>query len=184
MLHIFKVVNFKKILILALIFLLPFGASSGKSAENNEIDRTQRVYFSPNGHVRSRIIEEVNRSKYSIDIAVFNFTSTGIRSALRKAFKRGVRIRVVADKRESEDFHSAIGSLIRDGIAVKLIQGKGRNGLMHHKFAVFDHEILLTGSYNWTETAERYSYENALFLRDKTLINDYQKEFDLLWGKA
>ena len=101
-----------------------------------------------------------------------------------KAQKRGVKIRIVTDQGESENSHSVTRSLVRSGFPVKFIKGKGKNGLMHDKFALFDHSLLLTGSYNWTETAERYNYENALFLRDKSLIGEYEKEFDLLWAKA
>ena len=124
------------------------------------------------------------RDHADIDIAVFHITSYGIKSALKKALKRGVQIRIVTDQGQSEDIHSVIGLLMEDGFAVKLFKGKGRNGLMHNKFAVFDHKLLLTGSYNWTETAEHYSYENVLFLPEKSLIKEYEKEFDLFWAKA
>ena len=144
----------------------------------------QEAYFSPNGHIKSRIIDEITNAKDSIDIAVFNITSLGIRTALKKAQKKDLRIRILADQGQSEDLHSIVGSLMQDGFKVKLIKGKGRNGLMHNKFAIFDHQLLLTGSYNWTETAEHYNYENALFLRDKSLVKEYEKEFDLLWAKA
>ncbi len=147
------------------------------------LKNTEKVYFSPNGHIKARIVEEINATKGSLDIAVFNFTSFSIKAALNKALKRGVRIRFITDQGESENVHSAIGSLIEDGVKVKLVKGKGENGLMHNKFAIFDHRLLLTGSYNWTETAEHYNYENALFLEDKSLIKDYENEFERLWSK-
>ena len=145
---------------------------------------TQEAYFSPNGHIKSRIIDEITSAKDSIDIAVFNITSLGIRTALKKAKKKGLQIRILADQGESEGLHSIVGSLMQDGFKVKLVKGRGENGLMHNKFAIFDHQLLLTGSYNWTETAEHANYENALFLRNKSLIKEYEKEFDLLWAKA
>lgn len=157
---------------------------AAKTPQETAVNLSQQIYFSPNGQIRSRIIQEINNSKNSIDIAVFNITSYGIKSALKKALKRGVQIRIVTDQGESEDIHSVISLLKEDGFAVKLLQGKGRNGLMHNKFAVFDHKLLLTGSYNWTETAEHYNYENALFLPEKPLIKAYEKEFDGLWAKA
>ena len=144
---------------------------------------SQEAYFSPNGHIKGRIIDEIANAKDSIDIAVFNITSLGIKTALKKTQKRGVPIRILSDQGQSEDLHSVMGSLLEDGFKIKLIEGKGQNGLMHNKFAIFDHKLLLTGSYNWTETAEHYNYENVLFLRDKNLIKAYQNEFDLLWSK-
>ena len=169
--------NFLKILrIFALVTTLGLNSSASFSA-------AQEVYFSPNGHIRNRIVDEITNAKDFIDIAVFNITSVGIRTALKKAQKKGVSIRILTDQGESEDIHSMVGPLIEDGFKIKLVKGKGRNGLMHNKFAIFDHKLLLTGSYNWTETAEHYNYENALFLHDKNLIKEYQAEFDSIWSK-
>ena len=154
------------------------------SAEKIKVDSSQKVYFSPNGQIKDHIVNEINNAKTSIDIAVFNFTSNGLKTALKKALKKGVEIRIVTDQGQSEDIHSAVESLLQDGFKIKIVKGKGRNGLMHNKFAVFDHNLLLTGSYNWTETAEHYNYENALFLEDKPLVKEYEKEFNSLWASA
>ncbi len=175
----------KKIFKNTSIFILALSlasASLGAKKSENTVSSSQEVYFSPNGRIKSRLIEEINNAKESIDIAVFNITSIGIRNSLKKAQKKGVPIRIITDQGESGDVHSVVGSLLEDGFKVKLVKGKGQNGLMHNKFAIFDHKLLFTGSYNWTETAEHYNYENALFLRDKNLIKEYQSEFDSLWS--
>ncbi len=164
----------KKISLLLLVLWL--GISSATAG-------AQDAYFSPNGHIKNKIVETITGAKDSVDIAVFNITSLGIQAALKKALKKGVRIRIVTDQGASEDVHSVVGSMMQDGVKIRLVKGKGKNGLMHNKFAIFDHKLLLTGSYNWTETAEHYNYENAVFLRDKDLIQEYQKEFDSLWSK-
>ena len=52
---------------------------------------------------------------------------------------------------------------------------------MHHKFALFDGEKLLTGSYNWTRSAAERNHENLLISDDKRLISAYTKTFDTLW---
>ena len=161
------------------VFILALFLSVGSVAA-----AAQEAYFSPNGHIKSRIIDEIANAQDSIDIAIFNITSLGIKTALKKARKKGLQIRILVDQGESEDMHSIVGSLLKDGFNIKLVKGKGAHGLMHNKFAIFDHKLLFTGSYNWTETAEHNNYENALFLRDKSLIKEYEKEFDLLWAKA
>src|SRR3989338_5341934 len=65
----------------------------------------QEAYFSPNGHVRDRAIEEISNAEESIDIAVYNITSAGLRTALKQAQKKGVSIRIITDQGESEDSH-------------------------------------------------------------------------------
>ena len=55
---------------------------------------------------------------------------------------------------------------------------------MHHKFMIVDDEELITGSYNWSDTAEEKNYENIIhyFGRNvKEVIADFRKEFDKLW---
>ena len=40
-----------------------------------------------------------------------------------------------------------------------------REGLMHHKFALIDNQILLNGSFNWTEWAVWENCENLVITR-------------------
>jgi phosphatidylserine/phosphatidylglycerophosphate/cardiolipin synthase-like enzyme len=53
---------------------------------------------------------------------------------------------------------------------------------MHYKFAIFDGKLLVTGSYNWTASAERFNQENALFLDEPDIIRRYQARFDQLFN--
>ena len=63
-----------------------------------------------------------------------------------------------------------------------LMHGRGR-GIMHHKFAVFDGQLLFTGSYNWTESAEVANFENALLVDDPALVARYAALFERLFAR-
>jgi phosphatidylserine/phosphatidylglycerophosphate/cardiolipin synthase-like enzyme len=52
---------------------------------------------------------------------------------------------------------------------------------MHHKFAIFDEEILLTGSYNWTRGASNNNQENLILSNDRRLLKAFRGEFERLW---
>ena len=54
---------------------------------------------------------------------------------------------------------------------------------MHHKFALFDTQTLVTGSYNWTRSAAKNNEENFVVLADPGLTASYSKEFEQLWEK-
>lgn len=140
-------------------------------------------YFSPNGGVSSNIINAINNTKSSIDLAIFDLTSEDIAASLEKAKSRGVKIRIVADSRQAKGAHSDITGLTREGLNIKITHGEGR-GIMHNKFAIFDGKLMVTGSYNWTNNAERFNYENAIFITDSNVIGAYQKEFDKMWKSA
>ncbi len=52
---------------------------------------------------------------------------------------------------------------------------------MHHKFAVFDGKTVITGSYNWSNSAETRNYENVVVLHDSKIALAYHSEFERLW---
>lgn len=139
------------------------------------------VYFSPNGGARDRLLRAINHTKATIDLAVFDFTSGELAGALLTAKERGVVIRIVADARQAQGKHSEIPFLLEKGVKIRLARGNGR-GIMHHKFAIFDGKLLVTGSYNWTDSAERSNHENALILDDRTIIQRYQAHFERLFN--
>jgi phosphatidylserine/phosphatidylglycerophosphate/cardiolipin synthase-like enzyme len=138
------------------------------------------AYFSPNGGIRHRLLRAINMTKATIDLAVFDFTSGELAGALLAAKERGVVIRIVADARQAQGKHSEVPLLLARGVKVRLTTGQGR-GLMHHKFALFDGQLVLTGSYNWTESAERANFENAVLLDNPTVVQRFQAQFESLF---
>ncbi len=159
------------VLLALLLLLAPLSYASAKTT----------VLFSPHGGIRDRIIREINRSKTSIDVAIYSFTSGEIAWALERARTRGVKIRIVMDYKQSRGRHSEHRFLVGKGFDVRLSQRRGR-GLMHHKFAVFDGRRLFCGSYNWSENAESYNEENAIFSDEAWLAKAFLREFERIWA--
>lgn len=54
---------------------------------------------------------------------------------------------------------------------------------MHNKVIVIDDEILITGSFNFTDSAEMRNAENLLIIRSKELSKIYTDEFKRLTPK-
>ena len=52
---------------------------------------------------------------------------------------------------------------------------------MHNKFAIIDNRLLLTGSYNWTFSANNRNDENLLIIDDPEIIEIFQNQFINLW---
>lgn len=52
---------------------------------------------------------------------------------------------------------------------------------MHHKFAVVDGRLLITGSLNWTLTAVQSNMENVLVTEEPDLVRPFIKEFHRIW---
>ena len=141
------------------------------------------VYFSPNGHVRQRLVRAIQDARKTIDIAVYNFTASALAEALYAAQARGVRIRVLVDREMAETGGSGVRGLRLNGIPVRSLCVPEQS-LMHHKFAVFDGRLAVTGSYNWTNSAEHANYENLVVLEEPAVVARFNQEFRRLWGEA
>ena len=57
-------------------------------------------------------------------------------------------------------------------------------GLMHNKFVVIDDHVVLTGSFNWTISADKKNAENLLSITDKDIAQKYAKQFKHLWSQS
>jgi phosphatidylserine/phosphatidylglycerophosphate/cardiolipin synthase-like enzyme len=53
--------------------------------------------------------------------------------------------------------------------------------MMHHKFAVIDQEILITGSFNWTAQATMGNWDNAIITSTSDLVAPFVTEFERMW---
>ena len=76
------------------------------------------------------------------------------------------------------DRGSDIDRLAARGMAVRVDRSPDH---MHHKFAVFDDALVLTGSYNWTRSAANRNQENFLISDDARLVSSFTRGFEELW---
>lgn len=139
-----------------------------------------RVYFSPGPACLNQLIQLISQSKECMDICVFTLTDDRLREPIAAAFKRGVTVRVVTDGDKTKDLGSDIWWLESHGIEVHHEFSKHH---MHHKFAVFDQKIVVTGSYNWTRGAEQSNRENILVTNEPGAVHHYLDEFQSLWNE-
>jgi len=136
--------------------------------------------FSPKGRIKESILKEIESTTSTLDLAIHGITSSDMTQAILKAKGRGVRVRIIADSKQSKLKSSKITYLIHQGIMVKILGGK-EYGVMNHRFVIFDGKKVMTGSFDWSEASEKWNYENILILNDSEVVASYRKEFDRLW---
>ncbi|WP_456396449.1 phospholipase D family nuclease [Desulfurobacterium sp.] len=142
------------------------------------------AYFSPRGGCTEALVKEIDNAKHDIEAAIYSFTSRRIANAFIRASKRGVMVRIIIDKSTAKSRRCVAPLLEKAGISVKFKRGTG-GGLMHNKFAVIDGETLITGSFNWTVSAEKRNDENLIVIKGNLpLAHRYRKVFDRLWYLA
>ena len=134
----------------------------------------------------AEIIENlIVSTKTSIDGALYRFNSQRLARALVDAHHRGVEIRLVTDRCKYEKSQATRDLLLKCAFPFRLTYGRdGANSKMHHKFALLDHRLVITGSYNWTFASEERNHENILLLRQPRLIEIYRQEFETLWKSS
>jgi len=136
------------------------------------------VYFSLSDNPQKVIIKNINQAEAFINIAMYIFTDREIALPLMDAQKRGVKVRVYLDRSQIESTYSISRLLVQKGIKVRI---STNNYIMHHKFAIIDNRLLLTGSYNWTFSANNRNDENLMIIDDPEIIKIFQNQFVNLW---
>lgn len=152
-----------------IITLCPNFTSTQERSANHE------VYFSPKGGALLAMMFELNKAQKEILIQAYSLTSVQIAEALKKAQKRGIRVEVLTDKKESKRKDSKVGYLYKAGIAVRIDSAHGK---AHDKIIIIDGHTVITGSYNFTKAAEENNAENLLIIHDETLATRYIKNWN------
>ena len=133
-----------------------------------------------------RLIELIDNSKSSIDIAVYSIhNQPKVVDALVRANKRGVKIRMVADAKtyvNSPDDYKRLET-ITDKISYAANgSGKTSRYTMHNKFMIFDEETVFTGSANLTRTdLSGFNANNLIVVRNKNFANVFGEEFNQMY---
>ncbi len=160
-----------KILVLALGLAIPFLTYTAFAS----ID----VYFSLVNDPEGAIIQELDKANETIDMAMYYFTDRDLANAVIDAHDRGVRVRIYLDKDQEVAKYSKSRYMVKYGVPVLY---SSNPYIMHHKFCVIDNEVVVTGSYNWTASADTRNNENLLVIHDAKIADEYSAEFNRLWN--
>jgi len=124
-------------------------------------------------------------ARVSIDAALHRFNSQVLAQALLDAHARGVRIRLLTDRSKYAESSATQKLLSSCGFPIRVTHGRdGEDSKMHHKFAVVDGRLVITGSYNWTLESEENNYENLMIVREPQDVKRFAREFVALWSDA
>jgi len=152
--------------------------NSSISLEGSQVE----TYFSPDDEISARIVALIQNAQESVSFMAFSFTSDEIAAAMLASAKDGVTITGVF---EESQYYSNMGTEfdnLRDaGLAVYL---DGNLYNMHHKVIIIDGKIVITGSYNFSRSAEERNDENVLIIHNAQAAEMYIGEFERVLAKA
>jgi phosphatidylserine/phosphatidylglycerophosphate/cardiolipin synthase-like enzyme len=161
-----------------------FGKKSPRNTPYPEVevgDARVECYFAPEDQVQEAIIGEIETAQSEIDVMAFSFTSVEIAKAMAVRIEKGVKVRAVFDQRQAGTGHSQDDYLAKRGASVRL---DSNPYAMHNKVIVIDVKTVITGSYNFTKSADTQNDENVLIIHSPNVSATYMREFESLVSEA
>lgn len=154
-------------IILILILLFPISSYA--------IEANVLPCFTPGQRCDSLIINAIDNAQRTIEVQAYQLTSTPISSALAKANRRGVKVRIILDKSQyRHKGYSAALYFMNQHIPVWIDR---KPAIAHNKVIIIDNDIVITGSYNFSKAAQYRNAENILIIKSDVVARDYKDNF-------
>ena len=139
------------------------------------------IYFTPPIGGASGIVKQIDASKKSIKVMAYGFTSINLAEALVRAKKRGVGVVLIQDEKSSQNNREALQKLLDAAIEVR---SDGKHAIQHNKVMVIDQDVVITGSYNFTNSAETRNAENIMIVKSEYAARRYLDNWNNHWEHA
>lgn len=145
------------------------------------------LYFSPSDKVTTQINTALKTAQSSINVALLSFTRDELAQTIIAKKNAGLKTRVMMDN--NTDSGNDFLLMQAAGVDIRL-PGAALTGLLHHKYAIVDADkpadgnIVVTGSHNWSSSAEIANNENTLVIKSKRVANLYLQEFKARYIEA
>lgn len=130
--------------------------------------------FTPGDDIAGLIVERIARARRTVQVQAYLFTDRRIANALLAARRRGLSVEIVGDGAQ----HAAGGlphlkALRRAGARVYLDHA---SAAAHNKVVILDGALpaaaVITGSYNFTHSAQSRNAENVVVLSGNRAVTD------------
>jgi phosphatidylserine/phosphatidylglycerophosphate/cardiolipin synthase-like enzyme len=166
-----------------------FGPDKTDNTPHEFIINGNRVecYFSPSDGTHTKILDVIETADHTIHIATMLITKADIGYSLSDKNDDGVDVKVLIN--DFDQYGEPIVNTLKESLEDD-IRIKGENGIMHHKYMIVDQgfedsdPILLTGSHNWSSSAQFRNDENTLIFHDQAVANAYYQEFVVRFGNG
>lgn len=149
---------------------------------------TVEAAFTPWDDAEGLLISTLKEARREVLVQAYTLTSRTIAAALQEAKARGAEVRLLADRDQigRGNDTSLIPFLATTGIPVRL---ETRYNAAHNKVMLIDAEselpIVITGSYNFTWSAQARNAENLLVLKGNgPLARAYRSNWLRQWEEA
>jgi len=151
-------------------------------------------YMSPSDNGLQYLLREIGQSQSSLYFGILSFTQHEIANAMCQKWNTIPNFKVKGvfeqDNVSGSQYYNFIGTGSYPWSPPADVHLDKETRLLHHKYLIIDSDggsgqpILITGSYNWSYSAESSNDENFLIIKDSTIANLYLQEFAERYHKA
>jgi phosphatidylserine/phosphatidylglycerophosphate/cardiolipin synthase-like enzyme len=139
------------------------------------------IFTSEDPALEASIIPLVSSANSSIRFLAFSFTDYPLADAMIQRAKAGVSVAGVIDKTQSGGQGSELGTLYCAQIPVRQ---DGNPQFMHNKVIIIDDRYVITGSLNFSTSAEESNDENVIIIDNPEIARLYVQDFDRVYGQG
>ncbi len=166
-----------------------------------------RLKFSPDPVDTAReqtsnglIATAIAGAQKTVDMALFVFSEQFISTILEERQQVNVQIRALVEPQFAyrdysatlsmwglqsiQDCKTGTSSAWKQPIKTVGIPNLVSGDTLHHKFAILDRNLILTGSHNWTNAANHLNDETLVAIQNDIVAAHYQREYDRLYQDA
>ncbi len=139
------------------------------------------TYMAPEDHVMDRLISLVAGAQKSVHFMAYTFTHEDLAKAMIGRSQAKIDVQGVIEE------HNAEQGTLADLYCGKVpVRTDGNPYNMHHKVIIIDAETVITGSFNFTWSADTENDENVLVIHDPAAAAWYEREYQRIYqaGKA
>lgn len=172
-------------------------------------NNTITVQFAPTGakvpwaeSANGLIGETLGTATRSIDLALFVFSEQQLVDTIKTVYDRGVQVRSLIDRNFAYRNYSEALDMLGVTLPDRRCQYEPGNipwenpittvgvpqlplgDVLHHKFGMIDGETIITGSHNWSASANNNNDETLLVIKNPTVAAHFVREFDRLYQGA
>jgi phosphatidylserine/phosphatidylglycerophosphate/cardiolipin synthase-like enzyme len=140
-----------------------------------------QVLFASEDGVIERIIPYVNGAQSSVRFLAFSFTDYPLAKSMIDRAAAGVDVAGVFEKVGSETQYAEMSTLSCAGVPVRQ---DGNPSFLHHKLIIVDNRYVITGSLNFSTSAEESNDENVIIVDNPDIAALYMQEFERDWAQG
>ena len=137
------------------------------------------LYFSPSDGTTSAIKQQIEAADSEFEFALLTLTRDDLGEAI-STLGESFFVSPIGAIEQVNTTGSEFDNLLSSGVQV---YHHDISNDLHHKYAIVDHAspgndpVVITGSHNWSSSAENVNDENTVIVHDARIANLYHQEF-------